>query len=89
MEEQPVMSDFTESEMASQMAALSGQFVLMQETMTHLQHDVEQMHDVMIAQQQELELLRREIVRLDGLLEGLDSTEDGPRTIEDDRPPHY
>ena len=82
------MHDSSETE-ASRLAILSEQFVSMQETMTHLQHDVEQMHDVMLAQQQELELLRREIVRLDGLLEGLDSGEDSPRTLEDDRPPHY
>jgi len=83
------MNDSSESEAASQLAALSGQFVQMQETMSHLQRDVEQMHNVMIAQQQELELLRREIKRLDGLLDGLDSTDDSPRTLEDDRPPHY
>ena len=83
------MHDSPESEALSQLAALTGQFVQMQETMSHMQRDVEQMHEVMIAQQQELELLRREIQRLDGLLDGLDSPDDAPRTLEDDRPPHY
>ena len=57
--------------------------------MTHLQHDLEQLSQVVFRQQAELDALRKELVLLDTRVVTLST--DGPevRDPQDEKPPHY
>jgi SlyX protein len=55
--------------------------------LTHLQHDVEQLNAVVIAQQQELERLQRSLGKLQDRFD--QSAEPEPRDPLQERPPHY
>lgn len=54
----------------------------------HLEHDVQQMHQVLLAQQAEMARLRELISRLEARVE---QAAEGPeiRDPEEERPPHY
>ena len=67
---------------------LQRQFVAMQESLSLLQHDVDDLNEVVLGQQRELEGLRRENVRLEGRLERMLES-DGFPNAEEDKPPHY
>ncbi|MAT15607.1 MAG: hypothetical protein CMJ46_10100 [Planctomyces sp.] len=54
---------------------------------THLQHDVQQLNDVIIEQRQELEKLHEVNDRLQQHIEDLENPEE--RNPSDERPPHY
>ena len=56
--------------------------------LTHLQHELAQMHAVLLAQSAELQALRDRAAKLDGRL---DRVEDPPedRDPRAERPPHY
>lgn len=84
MTEQPTSEDST----AAQLAALHQQFLTMQESMMHLQHDQQQMHEVLLAQQEEIGRLNANLAKVNGDMERLLSAEEPP-TLEDDKPPHY
>ncbi|MFT4557487.1 MAG: putative coiled-coil protein SlyX [Planctomycetaceae bacterium] len=73
---------------ADQLAVLRQQFLTMQESMMHLQHDQQQMHEVLLAQQEEIGRLNANLSKVNGDMERLLSAEEMP-TLEDDKPPHY
>jgi uncharacterized coiled-coil protein SlyX len=73
---------------ADQLAALQQQFLTMQESLMHLQHDQQQMHEVLLAQQEEIGRLNASLAKVNGNMERLLSAEEMP-TLEDDKPPHY
>ena len=56
--------------------------------LTHLQHELAQMHAVLLAQSAEVQALRDRAAKLDGRVDRL---EDGPedRDPRAERPPHY
>jgi uncharacterized coiled-coil protein SlyX len=84
MTEQPTSEETT----AQELAALQQQWLSMQETLMHLQHDQQQMHDVLLAQQEEIGRLNANLSKVNGDMERLLSAEETP-TLEDDKPPHY
>ena len=56
--------------------------------LTHLQHELSQMHEVLLAQAEELRTLRDRAAKLDGRVDKLeDEPED--RDPRAERPPHY
>jgi SlyX protein len=55
---------------------------------THLEHELAQMHSVVLAQQKQLEALERVVSRLDERLTRVTS-DDEQRDILSERPPHY
>ncbi len=67
---------------------LQQQFVAMQESLTLLQRDVDDLNEVVLGQQRELEGLRRENLRLVGRLERMLESDNFP-SMEEDKPPHY
>lgn len=84
MTEQPTPDNST----ADQLAALQQQFLTMQESLMHLQHDQQQMHEVLLAQQEEIGRLNANLAKVNGNMERLLSTEESP-ALEDEKPPHY
>ncbi len=55
--------------------------------LAHLQHDVEQMHEVLIAMQRELKAAHRQVTLLEGKVRALEFPDaDSPI---DEKPPHY
>ncbi len=54
----------------------------------HLQHDLEQMHQVLIQRAADFETLHEKLQRLEGRMEGTDELPPLPDAL-DDRPPHY
>jgi uncharacterized coiled-coil protein SlyX len=71
-----------------QLAFLLQQFQTMQESLMHLQHDQQQMHEVLLAQQEEIGRLNANLAKVNGSMERLLSAEETP-TLEDEKPPHY
>lgn len=67
---------------------LHQQFIAIQESLTLLQRDVDDLNDVVLGQQRELESLRRENRRLEGRLERMLESDNFP-SPEEDKPPHY
>lgn len=63
------------------------QLIAAQETIMHLQHDVKQMHDAILAQQESITSLT---IRQDGLEHRVEAgtAEDLPPAL-DEQPPHY
>ena len=55
--------------------------------LAHLQHDFEQLHAVVLAQQTEIEKLRRELELLRGRVSRFE--EEDPPDAREERPPHY
>lgn len=79
----------TPDETASdQLAELQKQFQTMQESLMLLQHDQQQMHDVLLAQQEEIGRLNANLAKVNGNVERLLAAEESPRP-EDEKPPHY
>lgn len=79
----------TPDETASdQLAELQKQFQTMQESLMLLQHDQQQMHDVLLAQQEEIGRLNANLAKVNGNVERLLAAEESP-TPEDEKPPHY
>ena len=70
------------------MTDVARQLIDVQELMTHLQHELQQIHEVVLSQQSEIAALRREISKLKGQFEGLAEVSPFP-SADEDRPPHY
>jgi len=62
--------------------------VAIQELLMHMQHDLEQLHEVVLRQQRELDGLRGSTSRMNDQLDRLMHAGE-ERTIEDEKPPHY
>ncbi len=76
------------SDQDAALTELQQQFVAMQESFTLLQHDVDDLNEVILSQQRELESLRGENRRLEGRIEQMLESENFPNA-EEDKPPHY
>ena len=77
-----------ESTTASCTAVWQQQWLAMQEAVMHLQHDQQQMHEVLLAQQEEIGRLNGKLAQVNGNMERLLAGEEMP-SLEDDKPPHY
>ena len=84
MTEQPTSEELVSKELAE----MKQQWLTMQETLMHIQHDQQQMNDVLLAQQEEIGRLNANLSKVNGDMERLLSAEEAP-TLEDDKPPHY
>lgn len=62
--------------------------VATQETLTHMQRELEQMHEVLLAQQQQIDGLRVSLRRVEDRLEQQATPDALPPALEE-RPPHY
>ncbi|MBT4865097.1 MAG: SlyX family protein [Planctomycetaceae bacterium] len=62
--------------------------IALEMSVSHLQHEVEQMHEVMLAQQEEISALRRDLQRVNGKIDHLQEPSE-PGDALDERPPHY
>ena len=67
---------------------LNDRLVHLESLLAHLQHESEQMHEVILAQQKEIDSLRRDVKRLEARF---DRTAEEPERHDpiDERPPHY
>jgi len=77
-----------ESVSADQLSALQTHVLAMQESLMHLQHDQQQMHEVLLAQQEEIGRLNANLAKVNGDMERLLAAEETP-SPEDEKPPHY
>ena len=68
--------------------SLSDRILALETVVSHLQHDVEQMHIVMLAQRGEIQSLQALIESFQGRLEEA-TKEPEQRNAEEERPPHY
>lgn len=59
-----------------------------QELLTHMQHELQQMHDVILNQQKQIDELTRSLSRLEIRLDDAVSANDLPSPL-DEKPPHY
>ena len=59
---------------------------LTQTKMAYLERAVNELSDVVFRQDREIQALR---AQLKALVERLGAPEEGPRTLEEERPPHY
>ncbi len=68
---------------------LEPRLVAVEELMTHLDRVLQDLNEVVLNQQQRLERLETRWSRLANELEIVSQRVDEPRTLEDDKPPHY
>ena len=57
-------------------------------SVSHLQHELQQMHEVMLAQQEDISALRRDLQRALGKIDRIQEPSE-PGDALDERPPHY
>ena len=62
--------------------------VATQELLTHMQHELQQMHDVVLSQQKQIDELTRAIFRLEQRIDDAGGATDAPSPL-DEKPPHY
>ncbi|MEM1452309.1 MAG: SlyX family protein [Planctomycetota bacterium] len=64
--------------------------IALEERIAFQEHTLEALNRVVAEQQLEIDALRREVEDLRGQVRtGTASPQEAPRTLEDDRPPHY
>lgn len=68
--------------------SLQQRVIELESLVMHLQHDLEQMHHVLIQRAADFDGLREKLQRLEGRFEGTDELPELPDAL-DDRPPHY
>lgn len=78
----------TNAKLSQQIESLQQQWVAMQETILHIQRDMEQMHEALLSQTGDIDGLRAKMKELDGNIEQIMTSENFP-SPEEDRPPHY
>jgi SlyX protein len=71
------------------LALLSARMTELEGLFTHLQRTVQELDQVVLAQQRRIEVLEAQVLRLAAGLEALSGSSEPPRTMEDERPPHY
>jgi SlyX protein len=71
--------------------SVNDRLIRLESALMHLGHDVEQMHQAILAQQRELEAFRRVIERLEAATEHEDrlAPESTVRDPAAEKPPHY
>lgn len=57
--------------------------------LSHVQKSYDELSLVVFNQQKEIDLLRQSIAKLNSSLQGLIESDRSPRSLADDRPPHY
>jgi uncharacterized coiled-coil protein SlyX len=62
---------------------------MLEETITHFERTLQDLNDVVLAQQQQLTALERRVTRLVSDLNALADKTQEVRRLEDDKPPHY
>ena len=67
----------------------SDRFVQIETLCAHLQHDVDQMHQVLLAMQNDMKSLRLQLERLQSRLSDLQPDEPDKIDPLAERPPHY
>ncbi len=72
----------------SSVSDFAQQLIAAQEVLMHLQHEFEQLHQVVLAQQNEIDDLKRELRKFKDSFESAAQADQFP-TPEEDRPPHY
>ncbi len=70
------------------MSNVAQQLIAVQESVMHLQHELSQIHEVVLAQRDEIEELRRNLTKLLGQFEDFVEGNPFPSPVED-KPPHY
>ena len=68
--------------------SLSDRILALETVVSHLQHDVEQLQAVILAQGGEIQSLREQVERFEGRFEEA-TGEPERRNPEEERPPHY
>lgn len=63
------------------------QLALLEEKLTYQQRQLEELNAVVIAQQEQLDQLRREVARLGGVVQDVLAT--GTENLPHEKPPHY
>ena len=61
----------------------------LEELVTHLEHTLQELHTVILDQQQRIESFDQRMARLAAELDVAIDEAGHPRTLEDDKPPHY
>ena len=77
------------SDMSDAALRLEARFSDLESRYTHVQRTVEEMNAVVIEQEKRIDTLERKVALLAGQLGSLAERETEPRTLEDDKPPHY
>ncbi len=72
----------------SSVESLNERMLVLETAVAHLQHDVEQMHGVILAQNNEIQALRGLVEHFEGQLEEA-TKEPERRDPQEERPPHY
>lgn len=70
-------------------AQLAARLTELEHRYTLLQRTVEDLDGVLVSQARQIESLERKIAHLTNQLGALANRDDEPRTLEDDKPPHY
>jgi uncharacterized coiled-coil protein SlyX len=68
---------------------LSARMTELEGVFTHLQRMVQELDQVVLAQQRRIEVLEAQVLRLAAGFVALSGPSEPPRTLEDERPPHY
>lgn len=76
------------TEPAAAASNVSDSVVATQELLTHMQHELQQMHDVALSQQKQIDELTRAIFRLEQRIDDAGNASDLPSPL-DEKPPHY
>jgi uncharacterized coiled-coil protein SlyX len=72
------------------MEKLNARLVALEEQFTHQQRTIDALNQVILQQQKMIDRFEAELGRAEQKMESLMSARDEtPRTLEDDRPPHY
>ena len=71
------------------LTSLSSRITELEGLFTHLQRTVQELDEAVIAQHRRLEILETRVLRLAAGLDALSGPPEPPRTLEDERPPHY
>lgn len=75
-------------ETSERISQLSSQLIALQELVTHLQRDLEQMHEAVLRQQKDIDTLSRRTSKSEELLQRAIEGDNFPSPAED-KPPHY
>jgi uncharacterized coiled-coil protein SlyX len=71
------------------LTSLSARMTELEGLFTHLQRTVQDLDQAVLAQHRRLEILETRLLRLAAGLDALSGPSEPPRTLEDERPPHY
>lgn len=82
-------TDSTSAPTTTWIAALTKRVEELEIRYTHLQRTTDQMHEVLLEQGKQIDALTRKLTMLIGRMDALSEGDVEPRSLEDDKPPHY